>query len=127
MIKSHHQLMWSFTKSFLLSLRRPVFIYLSSLAVTAQLFFAGVFYWVEVGPSPHIHTLFDAFYYTVTVMTGVGLGDISPATAAGRWVSIFMMLSGTVIFVCFTGTLAASILEIESEHLNRNKDDGTKS
>lgn len=110
--------MWAFTRSFILSLRRPVFIYLTSLALTLQMVFASVFYWVEYGFNKSIETFFDSLYYTITVMTGVGLGDIYPVTTLGRIVSMVMMLSGTGIFVCFTGVLAASILQIESEHFN---------
>lgn len=112
--------MWNFSKSFVLTLGRPVFIYLSSLSITLQIGFAAIFYFIEVDKNTGILTFFDSFYYTVTVMTGVGLGDIASVTMAGRVVSIFMMLTGTVIFVCFTGVLAASILQIESEHIRKN-------
>ena len=77
---------------------------------------------MEQGINPSVLSFFDAFYYTVTIMTGVGLGDIYPHTTYGKAISIVMMLSGTVIFVCFTAVLAALILAIESEHLqNKNK------
>ncbi|OYZ15125.1 MAG: hypothetical protein B7Y39_16630 [Bdellovibrio sp. 28-41-41] len=59
----------------------------------------------------------------MTVTTGVGLGDISPKTTPGKALSMVMMLSGTVIFVCFTAVLAASILAIEAEHLKEKKMD----
>lgn len=116
MIEKHHKFMWDFSRSFLQSLKRPVFIYLTTLALTAQLFFAFLFYMAESESNSSILTFFDSLYYTVTVMTGVGLGDIYPHTVWGKAISIVMMLSGTVIFVTFTGVLAASILEIESEH-----------
>lgn len=108
--------MWNFTGSFVRSLRRPVFVYLSSLAVTLQLFFAILFYQAESNVNQNVLTFFDALYYTVTVMTGVGLGDIHPVSVSGRIISIFMMLAGTVLFVSFTGVLAASILQIEARH-----------
>ena len=120
MLKAHHKFMWSFTKSFLRGLKRPVFIYLMTLAITLQLFFASVFYEVESESNQMAKSFFDCLYYTVSVMTGVGLGDVHPITTLGRVTSIFMMLSGTVIFVSFTGALAASILQVESQHLQRN-------
>lgn len=116
MLKKHHRFMWNFTGSFVRSLRRPVFVYLSSLAVTLQLFFAILFYQAESNVNQNVLTFFDALYYTVTVMTGVGLGDIHPVSVSGRIISIFMMLAGTVLFVSFTGVLAASILQIEARH-----------
>ena len=119
MIKKHHHLMWSFSKSLVTSFRRPVFVYLVSLAMTSQLFFAGVYFLLEHPDNAQVATFFDSLYYTVTVMTGVGLGDIRSVTTAGRVLSMVMMLTGTAIFVCFTGVLAASILQIESEHMRK--------
>ncbi|OYZ21264.1 MAG: hypothetical protein B7Y39_09535 [Bdellovibrio sp. 28-41-41] len=123
MLRGHHNLMWSFTRSFVKSFKRPVFIYLASLAVTVQIFFAALFYIIEKNFNPAVATFFDALYYTVTVTTGVGLGDISPITTPGKALSMVMMLSGTVIFVCFTAVLAASILAIEAEHLKEKQVD----
>lgn len=120
MLKKHHRLMWGFTRSALKSFKRPVFAYLVTLVMTAQLGFALVFYYVEFGINPSINSFFDSLYYTVTLMTGVGLGDIHPVTTWGRVVSMIMMLSGTAIFVTFTAVLAASILQAEAEHLNQD-------
>jgi voltage-gated potassium channel len=115
MIKKHHKLMWGFTSAFVRSLRRPVFVYLSTLALTLQAIFALFFYVAEVEINKGVVSFFDSFYFTVTVMTGVGLGDIAPVTGFGRFLAILMMLAGTAIFVTFTGVLAASILEVANE------------
>lgn len=123
MLKKHHRFMWGFTKSFVLSLRRPVFIYLSTLSFTAIFIFALLFFMIEKDSNASVTSFFDSFYYTITVMTGVGLGDIHSSTFLGKLVSIVMMLSGTVIFVCFTGVMAASILEIENSRKNNSSKD----
>ena len=119
MLKSHHQLMWTFTSKLIHCFARPVFIYLVSLSLTLQLFFAAIFFQVESGTNREVATFFDALYFTVTIMTGVGLGDIHPVTVWGKLVSMLMMLSGTVIFVTFTAVLAVFVLEIESEHIKK--------
>jgi voltage-gated potassium channel len=119
MIKKHHRLMWAFTGSVLKSFKRPVFIYLVTLAITVQILFATLFFHLESEANPNMPSFFDAFYFTVTVMTGVGLGDIHAVTTLGKVVSMLMMLSGTIIFVTFTAVLAASILQIEAEHLQK--------
>ncbi|OYZ15126.1 MAG: hypothetical protein B7Y39_16635 [Bdellovibrio sp. 28-41-41] len=62
MLRGHHNLMWSFTRSFVKSFKRPVFIYLASLAVTVQIFFAALFYIVEKNFNPAVATFFDALY-----------------------------------------------------------------
>lgn len=113
MIRDHHQFMVTFSKSFIMGLRRPVMAYLTTLSFTLMAAASSFFYWFEFGTNPKVETYFDAFYYTVTIMTGVGLGDIVPITTSARVLSIFMMLAGTGIFVCFVAVLSALILEIE--------------
>ena len=90
-------------------------IYMVTLSITAQLFFAAIFYWAEVDYNSKLVTFFDSLYFTVTLMTSVGLGDIVPVTSLGRALSIVMMLAGTAIYVCFTAVLAAMIMEADPE------------
>ena len=111
--------MWSFTKTLLASFRRPVMIYLTSLSFTGIAAFSAAFYFVESPFNPAVSGYFESLYFTVTVMTGVGLGDITPVTMTGRAIAMTMMLAGTAIFVCFTATLSASILEIELNHFKQ--------
>jgi voltage-gated potassium channel len=122
MIRKHHDFMWGFTMSLLASLKRPVFAYLSTLSFTLIAALASLFYWAESASNPQVQSFFDALYFSVTVMTGVGLGDLSPQTVLGRIVAMVMMLTGTAIFVCFAGALAASIMEIEMQHTKKEKD-----
>lgn len=96
-----------------MSFRRPVMIYLTSLSFTVMGLYSAAFYMAEGEVNPRIHGYFESLYFTVTVMTGVGLGDIAPVTMTGQTIAMVMMLSGTAIFVCFTATLSASILDIE--------------
>jgi CRP-like cAMP-binding protein len=44
-------------------------------------------------------------YYSLTTMTTVGFGDITPVTVSGRWFSIAMMILGS----CFTAGVIANI------------------
>jgi voltage-gated potassium channel len=104
-----------YTRKFLISLRRPVMIYMVTVSITAQLFFAAIFYWAEVDHNSKLVTFFDSLYFTVTLMTSVGLGDIVPVTTIGRALAIVMMLAGTAIYVCFTAVLAAMIMEADPE------------
>lgn len=107
--------MMSFTTKFLLSLRRPVFLYLTTLSLSAVCLFALAFHHLEGDVNPKVASLFDSFFYAVVVTTGVGLGDIMPVTTLGKTLSIFMMFLSTGLYVCFTGILAASLLEIEND------------
>ncbi len=105
--------MVSYTKALIKGLSRPVFIFLTFLSLTVMFFSGLAFYYIERGTNPNIQTLFDAFYFSVTTMSGVGFGDITPVTILGRVCSIFMMLGGTAIFVSFTAVLASILLELE--------------
>jgi voltage-gated potassium channel len=107
--------MMGYTRKFLISLKRPLMIYMVTLSITAQLFFAAIFYWAEVDHNSKLVSFFDSLYFTVTLMTSVGLGDIVPITGLGRALAIVMMLAGTAIYVCFTAVLAAMILEADPE------------
>lgn len=108
--------MWSFTRSFFESLRRPVFFYLMTLAFTLIAACSWGIFVLERGANEGIKSYFDALYYSITVMTGVGLGDIRALTGPGRLLSMVMMLLGTGIFVSFTAVLSVALLEAEIEH-----------
>lgn len=58
---------------------------------------AGLFYEVEHAVNPGVETFGDAFYFTVVTLTTVGFGDITPATRAGRLVTIAAILAGIVL------------------------------
>ncbi len=58
---------------------------------------AGLFYEVENTLNPNINNFGDAFYFTVVALTTVGFGDITPLTAAGKWVTVIMILSGIIL------------------------------
>ena len=58
---------------------------------------SGLFFYVESGSNTGVSTYGDAFYFTVVALTTVGFGDITPTSEGGRWVTIFMILSGIIL------------------------------
>jgi len=69
------------------------------LVTVAAIFFvsAGLFYDFEHAVNPRVRTFGDAFYFTVVTLSTVGFGDITPATEAGRWVTIAAILAGIIL------------------------------
>ncbi len=59
---------------------------------------AGLFWYVEHRETGSMVITFgDSFYFTVATLTTVGFGDITPVTELGRWVTVFMIMSGIII------------------------------
>ncbi len=63
-----------------------------------------LFYMVEHGNNPGIHSVWDAFWYIITI-TISGNSDINPDTFIGELITIPMMLIGII----FVGVFAAAI------------------
>ncbi|MCK8484108.1 potassium channel family protein [Aliiroseovarius sp. S2029] len=56
-------------------------------------------------------TWIDALYFSVTTMSTVGFGDLSPQTNAGKIFTVFYILVGVGIFVSLFTFLARALLQ----------------
>ncbi len=94
----------------------PTFIYLTLLG-NGLLFIAtvAVYYLEKDNPNTQIHTYFDALWWGVSTITTIGYGDLLPQTFPGRLIGIFLMYTGTVLFISFTGILLSALLKEEVE------------
>jgi hypothetical protein len=61
------------------------------------------------------HSLFDAFYWTITVLSTVGFGDITPHTAIGKTLFIFDAISGITTYIYLITSWQASLIEARLE------------
>ncbi|MCK9793657.1 potassium channel family protein [Isoptericola sp. 4D.3] len=53
----------------------------------------------------------SSLYWAVTTATTTGYGDLSPATAAGRVVSMWLMVSSVALVAVATARLAARLVQ----------------
>lgn len=64
-----------------------------------------IFYSLQEGWS-----MVDAFYFSVTTLTTVGLGDLAPTTTVGKLFTVFYILAGLSLVLGFIETLAKETL-----------------
>ena len=114
----------------LLALFRREWKYISSffkqthinLAIGMLLFtvFAGtiLFYLLEHGTNPGVHTIWDAMWFTITTML-TGNSDINPVTHYGEVIAVLMIIIG----VSFVGILTASLASWLIRKSNKREED----
>lgn len=119
----HHRIAigWkSFYKHIGLLLKNPIFIVLTIVGNVWVVSVATLFYWIEYPQNPNLHSYLDAIWWAVTTVTTVGYGTIVPLTTAGKIVDIFLMISGTVLFLSYIALFSNALVgpaveEVENE------------
>ena len=61
------------------------------------------------------HTLFDSFYWTITVFTTVGFGDITPHTTPGKLLFLLDAISGITTYIYLITSWQTSVIEARLE------------
>ncbi|GAQ17982.1 ion transporter [Oceanobacillus picturae] len=74
-----------------------IMIFLSSILIT----------WLE----PNIHNFSDGVWWSIVTTTTVGYGDISPNTAIGRIIAIFLMVIGVGLIGMITGSITTFFIK----------------
>jgi voltage-gated potassium channel len=83
---------------------------------------AGIMYYLEHDAQPQkFSTIFDAMWWGLIPMTGVGYGDLYPITPEGKIMGGLLTFLGVVIAALPIGVIAAG-LEMELKGENRPKD-----
>ncbi len=62
-------------------------------------------------PDSNIHHFFDALYWSVVTLSTVGFGDITPVSNEGRFVTIFIIISGVGVLSFFTSLIVSAFSE----------------
>jgi voltage-gated potassium channel len=60
-------------------------------------------------------TIFDSLYWTITVLSTVGFGDITPRTVLGKMLFIFDAISGISTYVYLITSWQSSLVEARLE------------
>ncbi|PKN64043.1 MAG: potassium transporter TrkA [Deltaproteobacteria bacterium HGW-Deltaproteobacteria-15] len=63
------------------------------------LLFAGVFHWIMIKVENQDHSLITGVYWTLTVMSTLGFGDITFHSDIGRIFSLIVLVSGIVLLL----------------------------
>lgn len=102
----------------------PTFVYLTITGNSILLVATYGLYLLEKGINPGINSYFDSLWWGVATITTVAYGDIVPVTTFGRLIGIFLMYTGTALFVTFTGILLTFLMheEVEKEFLPLEKE-----
>ena len=67
-------------------------------------------------------TIVDAFYFSVTTLTTVGLGDLAPATTIGKLFTVIYIFAGLGIILGFIDTVAKETLSHQTRRGDGEED-----
>ncbi len=93
--------------------RQPIFIVVTIVGHTVIVSGALGLFYLERHSNPHIGSLLDTFFWAIATVTTVGYGNVVPLTAGGKVLGIFMMISGSVLFWCYTALFATALVAPE--------------
>lgn len=102
---------------FMWLMKRPVFWQLTILVHSLLFCSAGLFYWLESDSNTSLKSFQDALYWAVSTATTVGYGDITTQTSSGKWLSMALMVLGTLFSALYTALFAAALMKPELDHI----------
>ena len=68
-------------------------------------------------------SVFDSFWYNIVTITGVGYGDITPASNAGKVIGILTIIIGVLFISVFTAAMSAMYMEQPEEETRKTLSD----
>ncbi|MBD2194765.1 MULTISPECIES: ion transporter [Calothrix] len=78
--------------------------------------YSGLIYQVEHPVNPQgFATFLDALYFSIVTMTTVGFGDVTPASELGRWLTVFMILTGIALIPWQVGDLIKRLVKTANQ------------
>ncbi len=92
---------------------------LLTLAST-MLLMSVLFFFFERPVNPEITSYWSALYASLETWTTPGYGDIAPVTIPGRFVGLFLIISGVVTWGVLIGNLSAFLMSMSARKVARN-------
>ncbi len=91
----------------LLASRRKILVFLSAVLMVALIL--GTLLYIVEGPQHGFSDIPTAVYWSITTITTVGFGDITPKTDLGRFIASVIMLIGWGTLAVPTGIVTAEM------------------
>jgi hypothetical protein len=105
-----------FIRRLLALFRQPIFIVVTVVGHCVIATGTLSLYFLENGKNPNIHSLLDTLFWAVATVTTVGYGSVVPLTISGKVLGIFMMISGSILFWCYTALFATALVAPELKY-----------
>ena len=109
--------LFRYTKSFtsiisILASKKFEFLTLLLFA-SIVIFISSVLIYVLEGsdPNANIHSFFSAIYWSIVTLSTVGYGDFTPVTQEGRFITMFIIISGVGVVSFFTSLIVSAFTE----------------
>lgn len=100
-------------------MKRPVFWRLTIVVHGLMLVSALLLLWMEGEINPRVGSFTDALYWAVASATTVGYGDVVAITPLGKWLSMILMVVGTLVSAVYTALFAAALMKPEIDEIER--------
>jgi voltage-gated potassium channel len=98
---------YQFMGEALLASRRKILVFLSAVLMVALIM--GTLLYIVEGPEHGFSDIPTAVYWSITTITTVGFGDITPKTDLGRFIASVIMLIGWGTLAVPTGIVTAEM------------------
>lgn len=95
-----------------------------SIGILIFTIFSGtiIFFLLESPVNAQIQNLWDSLWYVLPTIATIGSEDIVPLSPAGRLLSIFLMLTGLVLFSMVTASIASWYVELKETKARKESD-----
>lgn len=103
-------------KQFILNVSAPIrkhlYIYLAVFIIVSILGSTLIILWSESAhPDTQIRSIGDALWWSLVGISTIGLGNIEPVSDRGRFLTVYLMTAGVIVFSIVTAKIAAFFTE----------------